>query len=396
MSNLPNIPLKELVLEAQSGFASGKRDEGGIAQIRMNNVTTSGELDLTAIRRVPNDATRNLERYLLNTGDVLFNSTNSPNLVGKTALFIEQDEPYVFSNHFVRLVADPKRLDSSYLARWLTRQQQRGVFELLCTRWVNQAAVRRDDLLTQKIPLPPLDEQRHIAAILDKADELRQKRRHSLACLDDLLKSVFLEMFGNPVTNPMGWDIKTFGDVCDSHLGKMLDAKQQTGKHLRLYLRNANVQWNRLWLDDIAEMDFDERDRRKYRLHYGDLLICEGGEVGRTAIWRNQLDECYFQKALHRARVNPDLALPEYILFFMWFMANYQGLRDHTTSVTIAHLTGVKLKRIPVPLPPIALQKSFVTIHTKIEDLRNTLSRSEKKLDTLFLSLQQRAFRGEL
>lgn len=155
MSDLSSVALKELVLDTQSGFASGKRDEGGIAQIRMNNVTTDGQLDFTAIRRVPRDATKKLEKYLLNPGDVLFNSTNSPNLVGKTALFTVQEEPFAFSNHFVRLVVDPKKLDSSYLARWLTRQQQKGVFELLCTRWVNQAAVRRDDLLAQKIPLPP-------------------------------------------------------------------------------------------------------------------------------------------------------------------------------------------------------------------------------------------------
>lgn len=203
-------------------------------------------------------------------------------------------------------------------------------------------------------------------------------------------------MFGDPVTNSMGWEVKKIGEVCDSHLGKMLDAKQQTGKHLRPYMRNADVLWNRFWLDDVAEMDFDEKDRKKYLLHYGDLLICEGGEVGRTAIWRNELSECYFQKALHRAKVNPELAFPEYILFFMWFMAKNQGLRDHTTSVTIAHLTGVKLKRIPIPLPPLELQKRFVQRFEKIKETREKLSQSETKLNALFGSLQQRAFRGEL
>ena len=202
------VRLAEVLSNVQAGYASGLRDKDGIAQIRMNNVTTEGRLDLSSIRRIPMNQISNVGGFLLHDGDVLFNSTNSSNLVGKTALFREQDEPFVFSNHFLRLVVNREQLDSSYLARWLTYQQQQGVFELLCTKWVNQAAVRRDDLLALKIPLPPLPEQRRIAAILDAADALRAKRRAALGKLDALGRAVFLEMFGDPVGNPMGWEVQ--------------------------------------------------------------------------------------------------------------------------------------------------------------------------------------------
>lgn len=115
------------------------------------------------------------------------------------------------------------------------------------------------------IPLPPLPEQRRIAAILDQADALRAKRRKTLAQLDILAQSIFIEMFGDPVRNTKSWPQMPFGTVCDTRLGKMLDQKQQTGNHLRKYLRNANVQWFRFDLSDVFEMDFNDAAR--------DLLI---------------------------------------------------------------------------------------------------------------------------
>jgi type I restriction enzyme, S subunit len=106
-------------------------------------------------------------------------------------------------------------------------------------------------------------------------------------------------------------------------------------------------------VDELRTMDFNEGDRREFALHDGDLLICEGGEVGRTAIWRDQMKNVYFQKALHRVRLHAAVAVPECIQYFMWFMANNGGFKDFTTSATIAHLTGVKLKNLPTSVPPL-------------------------------------------
>jgi type I restriction enzyme S subunit len=246
------------------------------------------------------------------------------------------------------------------------------------------------------IPLPPLEEQRRIAEILDRAEALRAKRRAALAQLDTLTQAIFLDLFGDPTMNPKGWPMLPFGEVCESRLGKMLDKKQQTGKHLRPYLRNANVQWLHFDLTTIFKMDFNVSAREEFHLENGDLLICEGGEPGRSAIWRGQLAECYYQKALHRARPNKTLANPEYLAWLLFFLSTRGGLGDHVTSATIAHLTGEKLKAMRIPLPPLFLQREFARRIVAVEKLKAEHRASLAEMDALFASLQHRAFRGEL
>ena len=195
-----------------------------------------------------------------------------------------------------------------------------------------------------EIPLPPLSEQRRIVEILDQAYRLRRLRAEADAKAGHILPALFIKMFGDPATNPMGWPIKRFDMICESRLGKMLDQKQQTGKDPRPYLRNANVYWDRIDLQEVLQMDFNDSDREEFRLRRGDILICEGGEVGRSAIWNDELPECYFQKALHRARPYPNAATPEFIVFLLWRLAEVGALRDTASKMTFSHLTGVKIK----------------------------------------------------
>ena len=246
------------------------------------------------------------------------------------------------------------------------------------------------------VPLPPLAEQRRIADILDKADALRAQRCAALAELDTLTQSTFLDLFGDPVANPKDWPKRSFEDLCPTRLGKMLDQKQQTGAHGRCYLRNANVQWFRFDLAEVFTMDFDDDARETFRLIDGDLLICEGGEPGRAAIWHGEIPECYYQKALHRGRTKKDVATSEYLVWMLWFLSKRGGLGDYVTSATIAHLTGEKLKAMPVPLPPLDLQQDFAHRITAIESLKSRHRAALAELDTLFASLQHRTFRGEL
>ena len=203
-------------------------------------------------------------------------------------------------------------------------------------------------------------------------------------------------MFGDLIKNTKGWPQAYFGDICESRLGKMLDSKKQIGNHKRKYLRNANLKWDYIDLTDLLEMDFDEKDRKTFSLNYGDLLICEGGEVGRAAIWRNDLPECYFQKALHRIRPKPKMATSEFLLHLMWFLSRNGGFRDHATSATIAHLTGVKLKEMIIPLPPLGLQQMFSNYYFEIKSIKEKFSILIKSSLDLFASTSQRAFRGEL
>lgn len=259
-----------------------------------------------------------------------------------------------------------------------------------------QGVITREMLANIPMPLPPLAEQERIVRLLDEADELRKLRAQADRRAADLIPALFHEMFGEVDSNNKKWPMVRFAEIGESRLGKMLDAKQQTGKHKRLYLRNANVQWNRLELGDVLEMDFSESEREEFRLRSGDLLICEGGEVGRAAIWRDELPECYFQKALHRVRLSPSKAIPEFALHLLQAIATTTGFRDYVGSATIPHLTGVKLASIRIPLPPFPLQKEFASRVSEIRAMQTEQAASHRRLDDLFDSLLHRAFRGEL
>lgn len=143
----------------------------------------------------------------------------------------------------------------------------------------------------------------------------------------------------------------------------MLDAKKQTGKYRHPYLANFNVQWFRFDFSTLNEMDFSEEDQVEFALEYGDLMVCEGGEVGRCAVWHNEIERCYFQKAVHRVRCDTTQILPEYLAWWFHFHSSYNGFEDIIGSKsTIAHLPGVKLKALEIPIPNIALQQDFVSL----------------------------------
>jgi len=186
------VKLQDIVSEIKNGFASGKRDENGIVQVRMNNVTTDGRLIFDSYIKVP--PPENLEEWILKPGDLLFNNTNSYDLVGKSAIFETAPFPCTFSNHFTRIRFKegvvPKIILWHFLILW-----RRGYFKSVAIRHVGQSAVHTRYLLRLKIPLPPLSEQRKIAEILSTIDEkleLERKRKEKLERIKQGLMSDLL------------------------------------------------------------------------------------------------------------------------------------------------------------------------------------------------------------
>ncbi len=400
MSHWQTLPLSNVLLDARQGFACGEDLPNGVFQFRMNNITTEGQLDLSKKRRVPRD-TRSLDAFLVEPGDVLFNATNSPELVGKSAFFPGHDEPAVFSNHFLRLRPRSERLDGRFLARWLTLQFQRRVFQGMCRQWVNQATVGRDSLLGLQIPLPPLPEQRRIAEVLDQADALRAKRRACLVQLDALIQALFLDLFGDPTTNPKGWQVILVGDAADVQGGLQVSIARQTCPREVPYLRVANVYRGFLDLSEIKTLRATEDEIARTTLVKDDLLIVEGhgnpDEIGRGALWDGSIAGCVHQNHLIRVRFDANKLVPLYACVYL----NTPGGRRHLlragkTTSGLNTISVSEVRAAPVALPPLEIQREFAHRVAAVERLKTAHRASLSELDALFASLQQRAFRGDL
>jgi len=183
--------------------------------------------------------------------------------------------------------------------------------------------------LKLRIPLPPLPEQKRIAAILDAADNLRAKRRESLAQLDTLLQSTFLEMFGDPVMNPMGWDERAkLGEIAEIVSG-ITKGRKTNGSGLRDVpcLAVANVQDRHLKLETVKHIAATQAEITKYALRPGDLLLTEGGDpdkLGRGSLWAGEIPECIHQNHVFRVRLTDSTLHP---VFLNWIVGSERGKR---------------------------------------------------------------------
>lgn len=366
--------------------------EGDVRLIQLADVGVGAYLNKSA-RFLTSSKAKELRCTFLRPGDLLV--ARMPDPIGRACIFPGDPRPAVTVVDVCIVRPDPRVCDPRWLC-WMINAPDFADSVLKQARGATRQRISRTELERLSIPRISLGEQRRIAAILDEAEALRAKRRAALAHLDEMARAIFVELFGTPSAPKSQFTTRPFSSVCQTRLGKMLDQKRQTGEFKRRYLRNANVRWFGFDLSDLLEMDFSPADQETYRLLPGDILICEGGEPGRAAIWRGQLDECFYQKALHRARPDPTLAVPEYIVWVLWFLANGNGLKDHVTVATIAHLTKEKLDTLRIPVPPLPLQTDFAKRLASLDEARTAAIASYAALNSLFASLQHRAFRGEL
>lgn len=244
-----------------------------------------------------------------------------------------------------------------------------------------------------QIAYPDAKRQEEIVTTLDGISRIIADRRCQLLAFDTIIKARFVEMFGDIIQNTMRWPQYVFSEIASSRLGKMLDAKQQTGKCRFPYLANFNVKWFRFELGNLNEMDFDDDDRIEFELRDGDLIVCEGGEIGRCAVWHNQIQHCYFQKALHRVRCNIDIVLPDYLARWFQYNCEHGGFASiEGAKATIAHLPGAKMKALTVTVPPIDLQEQFVDFVSKIDKSKAIIQMALDKAQLLYNSLMQQYF----
>lgn len=184
---------------------------------------------------------------------------------------------------------------------------------------------------------------------------------------------------------PSGWMKVPLGKVATTQLGRMLSARRETGVHAKPYLRNRDVQWHYINTENLPVMDFNPKESARFLLQPGDILVCEGGEVGRAAIWDGQLAECYYQKALHRVRPSQEL-LPKFLVYLLEYYSRTRAFEQYTSGSTIAHLPQEDLRELPIPLPPLAEQERSVEV---IEEHFSRLDSGIEALGRAMRSLKQ-------
>ncbi len=351
--------------------------DSGLPIIRIQNLTGTGEKFNYTTRTVKSELT-------VEPGDLLLSWS-------ATLDVYRWNGPRGLLNQHIFRVLPADGVDADYLFYAL----KSVLIQLQAkTHGSTMKHITRGDFEKTCVPLPPLPDQRRIVDVLARAEGLVRLHREAVAKTREIIPALFLDIFGDPAGNPKGWPVERFGSLATCRLGKMLDKKKQTGLNRRRYLGNANVRWGSFDLVGLKQMDFSEDDRREFALRQGDLLICEGGEVGRCAIWRGELDECYFQKALHRARPDPSKCCSEFLEWHLWFAAHAGQLARESAISTIAHLTGVILERLSVPLPPLSLQTCFAEHVARIRGIQAQAESALAKSQAAFQALLHRAFSG--
>ena len=233
------------------------------------------------------------------------------------------------------------------------------------------------ELSRSYLPLPPYPEQAAIVRYVDHADRRIRRyvtaKRKLIALLEEerqavINQAVIRGLDPNARLKPSGvewlgdvpehWEVTALYHKYSQSLGKMLDSKRIKGDHLLPYLRNIDIQWDRINIDDLPTMDIPPSEYDRYTVRPGDLLVCEGGEVGRSALWSGELAICGFQKALHRLRPRRGDA-PRFMHYVLHAASNRDVFSDGHVS-TIAHLTGDKLRTHRFQFPPLHEQADIV------------------------------------
>lgn len=305
---------------------------------------------------------------------------------------ISESKSYITGNAMALDALDENRISLKYLYYVLKKTD----FSSIITG-VAQPQITRQSLERLQIPLPPLPEQKRIAAILDAADALRTQRRQSIAELDLLLQSTFLEMFGDPVENPKGWGIQSLERLIDPNR-PITYGILKPGDDIEdgiPYIRVVDIKNEKVLTDQLKKTTKKIASQyKRSQLKFGDLLMSIRGHVGRMAIVPINAEGANITQDTAR------LALTDADAAFVMQCLTTEGMKNYmarrTKGIAVQGINLGDVKQLPIIMPPLKLQKEFSTIVDAIVMQKNRLQAHLVELDTLFASLQQRAFNGEL
>jgi type I restriction enzyme, S subunit len=403
--NWPSVPLAEAFwFQEGPGVRKWQFMTSGIKLLNVGNIEKDGTLNLSKTERCLDEAevAKKYSHFLVDAGDLVIASSgisfDEDGLLRTRGAFVEERHlPLCLNTSTIRFKPIDGISDLRFLRLWLNGNEFRSQITKLVTGTAQQN-FGPSHLKATKITLPPLQEQRRIAEVLDRAEALRAKRRTALAQLDTLIQSIFLDLFGQPVVSRSEWPISTIGDACT----KVSDGTHHsppikphgvpyiTAKHLKEHgLDFESDPWF-VSEDDHLQI-FSRCDPRP-----GDVLyIKDGATTGIAAVNHYSYE---FSMLSSLALLRPNTARLDATYLCSW-LNNSQVKREllgDMAGAAIRRLTLAKIKAVRLPLPPLSLQTKFARRVASVGKLKSTHRKSLMDIDALFSSLQRRAFRGEL
>ena len=377
-------------------------DKSNTLNCRMSNIRPGGYFDLKySPKYLPDEYVEKYSDFLLKDGDVVIAMTDlasSPKILGVPTVVKTNGKNVLLNQRVGKLTIENKSvIHLPYLQLALNYPKVREVYKRFAGGGL-QINAGKADILSVKIPLPPLNEQKRIAAILDKADSLRRKRQQAIQLADQFLRSVFLDLFGDPVTNPKGWEIKEINEVCTD----IVDCVNRTAKtvdYVTPYkmIRTTNVRNYCINLDGARYVDKDVYEKwvRRLKPEIGDLVFTREAPAGEAGIIDTDDEVFLGQRTMH---FRPNYHHMDSVFFLYELMGGgiKQQVKKQSAGSTVTHLSVPECKKFKIRVPPVELQHKFAQIRNKIIKSNKNIQESFCSSNDLFGSLSQKAFAGEL
>lgn len=396
MRVVPLPAIGELV-DQVSSWTPGRDDpEGEFMYVDLSAVDQDSKM-IVSPRRLGGRDAPSRARQIIRSGDVIV-STVRPNLNAVGRVPVELDGATA-STGFCVLRPRSEVADGAYLFHWVRSPHFVGEMVRRATG-ASYPAVSDRIVCESRIPLPLLPEQRRIAEILDKADALRAKRRAALSQLDTLTQSIFLDMFGDPATNPKGWPVvllrESTAQIQIGPFGSLLHQEDYVEGGTPL-VNPKHIQQGAIQPDPsetVSDLKFAELDT--YHLRAGDVVMGRRGEMGRCAIVNEDNGPLLCGTGSLFVRPDNEHTTSLFLVFLLSSAALKARLERMSLGQTLPNLNSQIVEGLEVPLPPLTVQLEFAARVEGACRLVNAQRQAATQLSSLFASLQQRAFRGEL